>query len=823
MTTSRKNKKASTKAKAKRRTHRPRRHLFALEPRFLFDGAAAATVEQQETAPAPEFQETQQAGTESVAAEQLVHPATAEVSESSLTDLLAPAPETSASGGELVFVDSAVRNYAELLKGISPDAQVVFIESGQDGIQRISEVLAGRQNVQAIHIISHGTDGAVKLGSLWLQDSNLNQHAEAIAGWGKALGSDADLLIYGCNVAATESGRSLVDRLSALTGADVAASEDKTGHADKGGDWSLEYMTGAIEASILVSQSAQLEWFGLLAPGVTVSPVSGPTTEGGGTATFTVVLDEAPTADVFIPISSSDLTEGKVSTTQLVFNTGNWNIAQTVTITGVDDSLSDADVNYTIITGDPTSADAGYDALNAGDVLDVSVTNIDDDRVSGNVVALYLFDETSGNVLDKSNYGTPLDLTISDPGAVSVTRTAGMLTVSGPDTDTVISSAGNATKIYNALTATNEVTLEAWVQPANITNSGPARIITMSADTGNRNFQLAQGSATAGDGDKWSARLRTDLPTDNNGNPQLTSADGTADTSLQHVVFTRDSSGVERLYVNGFEIATQNKTGTFANWIDYPLHLMNEVTGGRTLLGDVHLVAIYDRDLSLAEVQRNYSAGADEHTLVVDTASDILDGDTSSIGALLQNRGADGFISLREAIIATNNTAGADTITFNIAGAGAQTINLSSALPSISDQVTIDATTQGDFISTPIVVLDGNDLVGNGLTLSATADGSEIRGFVIRDFDGDGILIESGSDSNLIAGNYIGRLTVSGTDAGVGEANTGSGIEIQGTSNIVGGTTAADRNVISGNTGEGILITGTTALSNAVRGNYIGT
>ncbi|HXV12140.1 MAG TPA: DUF4347 domain-containing protein, partial [Burkholderiales bacterium] len=268
--------------------------MFALEPRFLFDGAAAATVEQQEPAPAPEPQETQQAEPDSSAALNQIQPHGAEVSESSLTDLLAPGSET--GGRELVVVDSAVRNPTELLKGISPDAELIYLQPGQDGIKQISEALKDRQNVRAIHVLSHGTDGAVKLGNLWLQDSNLDQHADAIAGWGKALSSDADVLIYGCNVAATEAGRSLVDALSDLIGADVAASENRTGHADKGGDWALEYMTGAIEAPLVVTEAAQREWFGLLAPGVTVGLISGPTTEAGGTATFSVVLDEAPTA-----------------------------------------------------------------------------------------------------------------------------------------------------------------------------------------------------------------------------------------------------------------------------------------------------------------------------------------------------------------------------------------------------------------------------------------------------------------------------------------------------------------------------------------------
>ena len=94
--------------KSSRRTHRPRRHRFALEPRFLFDGAAAATVEQQEPTPAPEPHETQQADPNFSAGAQQIQPDGAEVSKSSLTDLLAPGSETQGQGRELVVVDSAV-------------------------------------------------------------------------------------------------------------------------------------------------------------------------------------------------------------------------------------------------------------------------------------------------------------------------------------------------------------------------------------------------------------------------------------------------------------------------------------------------------------------------------------------------------------------------------------------------------------------------------------------------------------------------------------------------------------------------------------------
>ena len=281
---------------------RPRRNMLALEPRFLFDGAAAATVDLQEPAPLPEVQETQQPETGSVAAEQLIQPGTAEVSESSLTDALALVPETSVS--EVVFVDTAVENYAELLEGISPDAEVIVLDAGRDGIQQISEALAGRENLQAIHIISHGTDGVVKLGGVWLRSSNLDHYADAIAGWGKALSSDADVLLYGCDVAATASGRSLVEALSNLTGADVASSDDKTGHADLGGDWSLEYVTGAIETSILVTEAAQLEWFDLLTTA---------TDDAGSTTEDSPLVQGAPGVLVNDSIPSSTVTAGFIA------------------------------------------------------------------------------------------------------------------------------------------------------------------------------------------------------------------------------------------------------------------------------------------------------------------------------------------------------------------------------------------------------------------------------------------------------------------------------------------------------------------------------
>jgi hypothetical protein len=131
--------------------------------------------------------------------------------------------------------------------------------------------------------------------------------------------------------------------------------------------------------------------------GITVTPVSGlVTTEGGGTATFTVVLTSQPTANVTIGISSLDATEGSVSPTSLVFTALNWNTARTVTVTGANDDVDDGNILYTIQTAAAVSADPGYSGKNPPDV---TVTNTDNDTAG---ITL----STTGPLTTTENLGT---------------------------------------------------------------------------------------------------------------------------------------------------------------------------------------------------------------------------------------------------------------------------------------------------------------------------------------------------------------------------------------------------------------------------------
>ena len=139
-------------------------------------------------------------------------------------------------------------------------------------------------------------------------------------------------------------------------------------------------------------------------PGITVNPTSGlTTTEAGGTAQFTVVLDSPPTAEVTIYVYSNAPTEGTVSPDSLTFTADNWSVAKTVTIAGVDDLIDDGDMAYSIIVAAAISSDANYDGMNANDVL---VTNIDNDA---SVAARHVFYNNSGWDGSSSAAGTADD------------------------------------------------------------------------------------------------------------------------------------------------------------------------------------------------------------------------------------------------------------------------------------------------------------------------------------------------------------------------------------------------------------------------------
>ncbi|MDB9540117.1 DUF4347 domain-containing protein, partial [Anabaenopsis arnoldii] len=150
---------------------------------------------------------------------------------------------------EIIFVDQAVPDYQSFLTGLGHHVETVVLDGSQDGISQISAVLAQRQGIEAVHVVSHGAEGSITLGNTVLTQATLAQYQSQLQDWSLSLTPTADILLYGCDVAAG-IGIELVAELAHLTGADVAASDDFTGNALLGGDWHLEVQTGAIESSL---------------------------------------------------------------------------------------------------------------------------------------------------------------------------------------------------------------------------------------------------------------------------------------------------------------------------------------------------------------------------------------------------------------------------------------------------------------------------------------------------------------------------------------------------------------------------------------------
>ncbi len=156
----------------------------------------------------------------------------------------------------LLFVDGQIDDADALLTDLDvKDApyRLFYLDGDTEGVKQISDVLADLSEVAALHIVSHGSAGEIRLGNTLLNNQTLVDYLDELTTWQDALSDDADILIYGCEVAANASGERLLADIAEATGADIAASSDLTGHEALGGDWNLEYHLGSIESAALTS------------------------------------------------------------------------------------------------------------------------------------------------------------------------------------------------------------------------------------------------------------------------------------------------------------------------------------------------------------------------------------------------------------------------------------------------------------------------------------------------------------------------------------------------------------------------------------------
>ncbi|WP_419710434.1 VCBS domain-containing protein [Pseudomonas sp. NFX224] len=443
---------------------RPQRQSLALEPRILFDGAAAsAATDQHHSDPA---------ATTPAPAEPAVPHATP-------TDGHPATEQAPSAARTLLVLDSRIENRDQLLAQLPGNVTAIVVNVGEDGLAAISAALAQLGKVDSIQVMSHGAAGQFTLGNRTITSDNVDQLSQTLEQWRNNLTEGADIQLYGCDIGAGLAGQTLITELARWTGADVAASSNDTGSTKAGGDWTLETKVGDIDKAIAISSAAMASFDGLLAdaaPTITL-PSAGSDVLLGDSFTFTVNFSNtstqvgyAPFINLAMPATGKDGDDGVnfISATYLGQNL----ISHVVTFDANGNAThplaKDANGNFLIINAATYGMRAG-DKLVIIELPFASVTN--QQPVIGVQVTASL-----SNLADTAfSIGSP-DLTIRASGGFEFGNDA----LDNPTNDPSLIQAGTAAFVVHPTVITVSETINT---PEGETATGPnyVRTLTLSA------------------------------------------------------------------------------------------------------------------------------------------------------------------------------------------------------------------------------------------------------------------------------------------------------------------------------------------------------
>lgn len=157
----------------------------SLEPRILLDVAGLVTADNtldQNLDDLPKLPE-------------VAPPAIADEWQLQQTDLTGLTLEATA----LVVVDTSIEGYETLLEDLDEGTEVLLLDGDADGLQQIADYVEGRDDISSIHILSHGEDGELRLGTTVIDSNNIGEFESLLESIGQSLTEDGDILIYGCN------------------------------------------------------------------------------------------------------------------------------------------------------------------------------------------------------------------------------------------------------------------------------------------------------------------------------------------------------------------------------------------------------------------------------------------------------------------------------------------------------------------------------------------------------------------------------------------------------------------------------------------------
>ncbi|MCA9071840.1 MAG: DUF4347 domain-containing protein, partial [Planctomycetaceae bacterium] len=654
-----------------------------------------------------------------------------------------------------------------------------------------------------------------------------------------------------CDLASSKAGVALLVDIQEATGADVAASTDDTGYALFGGNWDFEYTTGTIETEIVFSTQVQQGWHHVL--NVAVDSSSSAATPDQDSLTFShttsgtdrlmivgVSLDPHGTSVSSVTYNGVNLaligveevggSHARVEIWALVApDTGTHNVvvnltdaghrgavAGAITFTGVDQSTPLG--TFSSASGDSSTASTTTGS-SSGDLVFGVVSSHNGTGASPTGGETEYWDHSTANTNGSG---------ITQAGAFSVTPTW-----------TVANDDWAVAAVNVQANQSPSITLPGT--PVTYTEGDPATIIDATAtvvDSDSPNFDT--GTLTVDFSANGTTNDRLAIRNQGTGSGQI-GVSGSNVTFGGTVIgtFAGGTDGSTPLVVT----FNANATPTAAQALLRNLTYQNTATDPDTSVRSVRFV-LTDGDGQTSNTATTTVNLMGDNTLLVTTTADTADGDTSSITALLADRGADGKISLREAILATNNTSNVDSSTpdkihFNLStsdsgyrnpngtpGDGDEywVIQPTADLAALVDPVILDATTQAGYSSTPVIELDGSLAAGSTAAILIQTDNSTVRGFSIHSFPDEGIEIDGTSvnpsaNNNIIQSNWIG-LDATGTVRG--NADNGILILDGASASLIGGSNSGEANVIVGNNSAGIVVRGESTDGNFILGNLIG-
>ncbi|WP_404380360.1 DUF4347 domain-containing protein [Caenispirillum salinarum] len=482
---------------------------IALEPRYMFDAAGAATG----------VDAVREATAEAVAAEHDGAIAGGDGGDAALEAAVAAvAPEQSRK--EVMFIDGNVRDAALLAAAVRDGVEVVMLDGTADGLSQMAAWAEGRTGYDAIHVISHGAAGAVYLGTATLTAETVDARADDLAALGGMLNADGDLNLYGCGIGADEGGAAFVAALAAATDADVAASEDLTGASAFGGDWDLEVREGDI-ADVAVWRNGVPDYDGIL---VTFDITTSGTNSGGGSSTFWQEIGgvrmTATAVGATFDIAANDLgltfdASGTTNSFVVALANGSsftfggldWysTTDETYTITGVTADSGDVDPSTSFFANNFATGSVAAGALSgtftslivsdSADLLDLYIDNIQltpvvtnaNPSITGLPTDVTVTEETAGNLdlsaatVSDDDAGDTLTVTLAADSGTMTASSGGSVTVGGSGSGT-LTLTGSAANIDTYLNTASNIQ---YTGAANVSGDNAATVtVTVQDDAG---------------------------------------------------------------------------------------------------------------------------------------------------------------------------------------------------------------------------------------------------------------------------------------------------------------------------------------------------